>query len=158
VPEITGWLINRRQTWPQAQAETTLQAELAPGLALHGRADRLERGADGASIVDYKTGHAPKAEDLDSGEQVQATHYALLAPDCARVEYLQLRRDDFKSVALAGAALESARDGVRARVLAVLQALHGGAAQPAHGDTDTCDRCDYAGLCRLGARAGAGAS
>jgi ATP-dependent helicase/nuclease subunit B len=84
---------------------------------------------------------------------VQATHYALLAPQCRRVEYLQLRRDDFRSTVIEGAALDDARDGVRQRVVEVLAALQAGAGQPAHGDAETCARCDYAGLCRLGARA-----
>jgi ATP-dependent helicase/nuclease subunit B len=154
VPDIAGWLIARGRDWPQAQAEQTLSAVLDGGLRLHGRADRLEHGALGtSSVVDYKTGAAPQNADIESGEQVQATHYALLAPQCRRVEYLQLRRDDFRSTVIEGAALDDARDGVRQRVVEVLAALQAGAGQPAHGDAETCARCDYAGLCRLGARA-----
>ena len=152
IPEIVGWLIERRQNWPAAWAEYRLERRLEETLELFGRADRLEQNSSGqSSVVDYKTGEAPRKKDMESGEQVQATHYALLAEACVRVEYLTLKRDEFRSVVVEGAELDSARSGVRARVIQVLRALQAQAPLPAHGDARTCERCDYSGLCRKGA-------
>lgn len=153
IPMLVDWLAERGALWPRAQAEVELQREAAPGLRLHGRIDRLETAADGAQcVVDYKTGIAPSLSDVENGESVQATHYALLAEACTQVEYLLLSQDASQaSRALSGEALDDTRQGVRARLVEIHGALHGGAALPAHGDDDSCARCDHAGLCRKGA-------
>lgn len=151
-PLLAGWMAARSGDWPQVQTEQALERELAPGLLIHGRADRLERNRSGEhAVVDYKTGQPPKAADIHNGEKVQATHYALAADACVRVEYLAVRRDDEKTVVVDGDALMDARIGVRDRLRNVYAALRERAPLPAHGDAGTCERCDYHGLCRKGA-------
>lgn len=152
IPPLLDWLAQRSSEWRQVRAEDDLRRELAPGLSVDGRIDRLERRADGAScIVDYKTGAAPKAADVQNGEAVQATHYALLDESCTRVEYLLLQREAKAPVVVEGAELDQARAGVRGRLLRVYEHLRAGAAMPAQGDEASCAYCSHKGLCRKGA-------
>lgn len=156
-PQLAAWLRERAGEWPQAQVEVTLERQLSQHLGIHGRVDRLEQGAAGSSIVDYKTSIAPKPKELQSGESVQATHYALLRDDAVRVEYLQLRREGSEPVAkpvvIEGEMLAETVSAVGERLLTVMQSLQAGAALPAHGSAEVCARCDYRGLCREGSRA-----
>ncbi|MGH8542032.1 MAG: RecB family exonuclease, partial [Stenotrophobium sp.] len=152
VPELAIWLASRGTAWPHVSTELKLGHEIAPGLHLHGRIDRLERAADSEQcVVDYKSGEAPKTADVENGEAVQATHYALIAENCTRVEYLVIKRDAKQSEPVEGEELAEARRGVRKRLLDIFSALREGAALPAQGDEKTCGYCNYAGLCRLGA-------
>jgi len=44
--------------------EAWVEAEITPGLILHGRVDRVDREADGSlHIIDYKTGNMPRQTD-----------------------------------------------------------------------------------------------
>ncbi|MGH8506353.1 MAG: PD-(D/E)XK nuclease family protein [Stenotrophobium sp.] len=152
IPDIASWLAARSATWPRVQPELSLQRALTPELLLHGIADRVESRADGACcIVDFKSGQAPKASDVVSGEAVQATHYALLVEHCVQVEYFVIHRDRKKPVTVEGGELQDARDGVRTRLLEIFSPRDDGIAMPANGNEKVCQYCDYAGLCRHGA-------
>ncbi|HVT34180.1 MAG TPA: PD-(D/E)XK nuclease family protein, partial [Nevskiaceae bacterium] len=153
VPRLVAWMCQRSADWPQAVAEQKLRLALTPALEIHGRADRVERNARGElCVVDYKTGSTPGADDITSGEAVQAVHYALLAPQCTRIEYLPLGRDEKKlPVVVEGEALAETRSGVRTRLLQLHAQLAAGAALPANGEDHVCDFCVHAGLCRKGA-------
>jgi ATP-dependent helicase/nuclease subunit B len=60
-------------------AEANGEAEVA-GVVLHGKADRLDRLADGRlAIVDYKTGKAPSAKAVDAGFALQLGLLGLVA-------------------------------------------------------------------------------
>lgn len=78
---VNGLEADRRATSPRVDPEFTLKQPLDLGdstLTLHGRIDRLEEGADGVRIGDYKTGAAPTDKDILRGEAIQLLVYALL--------------------------------------------------------------------------------
>ena len=97
-----------------ALVEASGTLELAPGVVLRGKIDRIDRLPDGSLVVlDYKTGHPPKPKQLAAGYALQLGLGALL------VEQAGVRRkDDPAAPLLTGAvgALEYwslARDGRR---------------------------------------------
>ena len=83
-------------------AETRGETELG-GVTLHGRADRIDRLADGRlAIIDYKTGQPPQAKAVDAGFALQLGLLGLIAradgfPDAkgdpGAHEYWSLARD-----------------------------------------------------------------
>jgi len=61
------------------KAEQSGEIDVA-GVVLHGKADRLDRLADGNSaIVDYKSGHAPALNAIKSGFKLQLGYLGLIA-------------------------------------------------------------------------------
>lgn len=136
-------------------AEVACERPLPGGPTLHGRIDRLDRGAGGGVVLDYKTGAKISRDALLDGERVQLASYALLRDDVDRVEYWWLT-PDARGGALDATVLEGAElGGVRARVGERLGELYGrlraGAELPAHGDAATCGKCAAAGVCRRAA-------
>ena len=132
--------------------EVDCERPLPGGPTLHGRIDRLDRGADGGVVLDYKTGAKIRDRDLQAGEKVQLPSYALLRDDIARVEYWWLTPDArggaLETTALAGGELRQLRDRVGARLGELYGRLRAGAELPAHGDAAACRHCAAAGVCR----------
>lgn len=145
VPGLLDWL--ERRGPQQVQAEVEYRCEFTPGRSLTGKADRVEAQADGSlTIVDYKTGRPPRRGDVESGESVQLSHYALLDERVRAVEYLPLR-EEHKALRI-DTELESLRAEVGERLASSLRRLAEGAPMPALGDSGTCAWCDFQGLCR----------
>ncbi len=147
------WQLEREQRWVPVAGELPRQRVLAEGavtLSISGRIDRIDRGAHGYAIVDYKTGQVPELREVLAGEQVQLPFYGLVLPQPAvEARYLRLdgpRVDD--KVSLDGEALQTLSEQVRARLLDTQRALRAGAGLPAWGDDATCARCAMQGLCR----------
>ncbi|WP_295529231.1 double-strand break repair protein AddB [Novosphingobium sp. Chol11] len=67
------------------QGRTVLGSELQgdiriDGITIHGRADRIDRKADGSlAVVDYKTGSPPSAKQVENGFALQLGLLALMA-------------------------------------------------------------------------------
>jgi ATP-dependent helicase/nuclease subunit B len=149
IPDYIDWQTAHQAEWHFSDAEQQGRTELAGGRSLHGRLDRIDTGAAGSDILDYKTGGLPKQGEVDSGEEVQLPSYALLTPTLpARVEYLQVDGKVRSGACLEGAELATLADGVRQRLIDVLGAIEAGAALPAWGDAGTCRWCEMDGLCR----------
>lgn len=160
IPAYIDWQMARQHDWQVEACEQALERELAPGVRLRGRLDRVDRPAglrdaaglaDGPrAIVDYKTGQVPKQDDVESGEAVQLPGYALLRDgETRRVEYLQLgSRGINGKVALEGEALQRIKTRVAQRLCTLAGELRQGAALPAWGDDATCRYCEFSGLCR----------
>ena len=149
IPDYITWQIKHQANWHFSAAEQQASLELPGDRTLHGRLDRIDTGKEGADILDYKTGRAPKQEAVDSGEDVQLSSYALLSTTLpARVEYLQVDGKVRSGASLEGAALATLAGGVKQRLIAVLDAIEAGAALPAWGDADSCRWCEMDGLCR----------
>ncbi len=78
----------------EVQIPLPLKGGAKTELALHGRIDRLEEGADGVTITDYKTGAAPKEKDVLEGKSVQLLAYALMLAEegktVASLDYWEL--------------------------------------------------------------------
>jgi ATP-dependent helicase/nuclease subunit B len=149
IPEYIGWQIRHQAEWAFSQAELPLETPLLPGRVLKGRLDRIDSGAGGSAILDYKTGGIPRQADVDSGEEVQLPSYALLLDTLpARVEYLKVDQKVTGGPALEGAALEQLARDTRQRLVTVLADIEQGAPLPAWGDAGTCRYCEMDGLCR----------
>jgi ATP-dependent helicase/nuclease subunit B len=148
-PEYIDWQIARQQEWSFAHAEQDAQIELVNGRVLKGRLDRIDSNASGFAIVDYKTGGIPKQADVDSGEDVQLTSYALLTDSLpARVEYLQVDQKVKTGAVLEGEPLAKLAADVKQRLNSLLEAIDKGSTLPAWGDAKTCQYCEMDGLCR----------
>jgi ATP-dependent helicase/nuclease subunit B len=132
-----------------AAGEYDAERTLAGGYRLEGRLDRLDQAPDGGIILDYKTGRAPKQQEVDTGEAVQLPSYALLSETLpARVEYLELDGKVATGSALQGAELATLTRAVQQRLETLLQDIVHGVPLPAWGDAETCRHCDFDGLCR----------
>ncbi|MAT64876.1 MAG: DNA helicase [Gammaproteobacteria bacterium] len=152
IPEYIDWQITQARDWTVEAVEQRLERPLAPDLILRGRLDRLDRGADGLAIIDYKTGYTPDKAQVEAGEAVQLPFYRLLLDQpVARSSYLPLDdrgRKVSDRVALEDATLEQLSSAVRERLQRLVADLDAGTPLPAWGDELTCRRCDLDGLCR----------
>ncbi len=79
---VNGLEEQRRPQLRSVDAETTVEGALAlddgRSIALHGRIDRVEVGTTGATIIDYKTGKAPREKEILDGRALQLLAYSLL--------------------------------------------------------------------------------
>ncbi len=143
---LLDWLEQRSPA--RVHAEVELTCALGERQLL-GRLDRLEEHGNGTlTVVDYKTGHVASKKEVESAEDVQLLHYAALDARIARAEYLALKRGK-KSVSLEEGLVELRQQALE-RLQAGMRRMQAGAALPAHGDEDTCEHCDYRGVCRKG--------
>jgi len=153
IPTYLAWQLDREEQWRVNAVELKAeQSGLPGGIILHGRLDRIDTDGGQLAIIDYKTGHIPSLEEVESGEAVQLPSYALLAgPDAtvAEVTYLGLdkeRIDD--NVSLKHDELEALCTATGERLAEILAMLRNGAALPAWGDETTCGYCNMKGVCR----------
>ncbi len=139
------WLIERPMPDARFENETPREATLADGLTLHGRPDCTIHTDAGAHVLDYKSGIAPKKRDMDAGEDVQLTAYALFYDDAAAVSYMEMGKH--RAVTLADAELDNARARLRERLVTFKQDANE-RPLPAWADDKDCKYCDYPGVCR----------
>jgi ATP-dependent helicase/nuclease subunit B len=142
--EAEGWLFEG------GEQRRTHALDLPDGatVSLEGRIDRIDRGAAGQSLIDYKLRSADSVKKtLQGGEDVQLAFYTLLQGDAVgEAAYLAL--DEAAPVAFPLADPRAAAHGLRTRVSGLFAALRAGAALPAHGDESACAWCEMRGLCR----------
>ena len=151
IPSYVDWQIERAaRGWEVCGAEVTLERELAPGLRLGGRPDRLDRSEAGTAVLDFKTGKAARLAEVEAGEAVQLPTYALLTETLpARVEYVLLDEDRVRNGAtLEGERLATLATAVGERLAQVVTAIDAGSPMPAWEHPDSCRHCDMDGLCR----------
>jgi len=144
------WQQARSREWRVHAVEVENNCEVNPQLSIGGRLDRLDRGTAGLAVIDYKTGSAPRQEEVASGEAVQLPFYALLAQDAvAEALYLELGKDSVKQGSqLAGEELGALSTALLERLEYLQRRLHQGAGLPAWGDDKVCRYCPMAGICR----------
>ena len=154
IPIYLDWQEQRDRHWRVEATEKVLERRLVVGghsITLRGRIDRIDRGPEGVSILDYKTGSLPETEAVTAGEHAQLPFYALLYPaDIEEVGYVEFKSDRVNaSCRLSGEAVKPLADGYETRLGTMLQALYQETAGlAAQGDAVTCQRCDYEGVCR----------
>ena len=157
IPVYIDWQLQRNQTLRVAMTEHRSESALNAQLRIKGRLDRIDQGAAGYAIIDYKSGGIPKKYEIDTGEKIQLPFYALLAQaeglPVTQVEYLKVGNvNEFESkFAQSGEALQALTQAIGARLQHLMQALHAGQPLPAWEHKDTCHYCDMRGLCRVGA-------
>jgi ATP-dependent helicase/nuclease subunit B len=150
IPDYVDWQLEfARDRRVQAVEVRAVREDLSPGLVLRGRLDRIDRGPDGTTITDYKTGALPAPADVLAGEAVQLPFYALLLPETPQqVQYLALERDKVQAKALADAALADLTRAQAERLHHLAERLRAGAGLPAWGDERTCAYCFASTICR----------
>ncbi|BAZ94811.1 DNA helicase/exodeoxyribonuclease V, subunit B [Thiohalobacter thiocyanaticus] len=152
IPEYIDWQIRQARGWQVESVEQRIERTLDPELTLRGRLDRIDRGAEGLAILDYKTGYTPDQEQVEAGEAVQLPFYRLLLDQpVRRSSYLPLDDRGRKiqdRIALETEDLDHLSRAVQARLETVTAEIDAGAGLPAWGDEATCRRCDLDGLCR----------
>ena len=144
------WMIRRfgAEPSPALETEHEQQKTLDGGPAIGGKLDLVAAASSGRQVVDYKSGKLPGPGEIDKGEDVQLSHYALLEEDAHTVLYLGLGREK-KHLERSGGALNQCRDNARERLLAMHRDFINGAPLPAWGEEKSaCRHCTCEGLCR----------
>lgn len=154
IPAYLDWQMKQQQEWDIYRCENRIDIDLEDGaLQLTGRLDRIDSNTGDAShmIIDYKTGRTAEQEDVDIGENVQLSTYALLDPQASYVSYLSVDSSDQKvetKAQLSGDELYSNRDENRRRLVTMFDQLRQHKDMTAWGDETVCRYCRFSGLCR----------
>lgn len=162
IPAYIDWQITQQENWRVyccEENETTILHQHGfddnheDNLKLVGRLDRIDRHRQNNqhAIIDYKTGKTARQDDVDSGENIQLSMYALLDDSASQVSYLSVDSSDHKVAIksyLQDADLEHNREQNRQRLFELFKQLKSGEALPAWGDENVCAYCDFSGLCR----------
>ena len=155
IPSYIDWQIKQQQNWSVYSTEENIEKETEASTIIFGRLDRVDQNHienNGKHcIIDYKTGRSANQEDVDCGENIQLTTYALLDEAASNIIYLIL--DDSKNkikqgAMLSGEMLESIKYDVLSRLKTMLEMVKQEKELPAWGDTTTCNYCQFEGLCR----------
>lgn len=153
IPAYLDWQLEREAKWRVDAVEIKATRQLPhPGITLQGRLDRIDSDGAQQAVVDYKTGHIPEPEEVESGEAVQLPFYALLAEEGAAVNevaYLALDQEKIKEkVALQDGELHALSQAIGERLAGLVNEMRAGADFPAWGDEISCGYCPMAGICR----------
>jgi ATP-dependent helicase/nuclease subunit B len=146
------WQQQRDKEWAFSEAETDHQAELAKGIELKGRIDRIDKSHSELGIIDYKTSSkTPSQSDVLTGEDIQLSSYALLLEKVKRVEYLKL--DESYGKVSSGAILEDEEltettTQIQNRFVKIIKEIGNHSPLVSNGNEDTCQFCRMSGLCR----------
>jgi ATP-dependent helicase/nuclease subunit B len=150
LPGYLDWEIERQADWQLRDVEVKAEKAFSEHLHMNGRIDRVDQRSGASALVDYKTGRAPKSEQVTSGEAVQLPSYALLIdqPVC-QLDYLEFGKDEVQPQTCAdGEQLRQLMGEVGQRLVQLDQALQQQAPLPAWGDPGTCRYCEFDALCR----------
>ena len=153
IASYINWQIQHQLDWSVYQSEILLETELDSSLKIYGRLDRVDKNKhdNTHAIVDYKTGKTARQEDVDSGENVQLSTYALLDENASEVSYLSVdssyQKVESKSC-LSGDALEENRELNKQRLTGLFKQMKNDTPLPAWGDVVVCRYCNFSGLCR----------
>jgi len=153
IPAYINWQLQHQQDWRFYQSEQQLERELDTSLKIYGRLDRIDKNKedDSHAIIDYKTGRTARQEDVDAGENVQLSTYALLDDDASEVSYLSVDSSQQKvesKACLSGDALQENRELNKHRLTELFSQIRDNTRLPAWGDEKVCAYCDFSGLCR----------
>ena len=146
------WMIERQQeqTILSAQTETKLKKEVAKNLSMMGFADLILQTKNGSILIDYKTGSLAHNKDIQNGEHIQLSSYALLDKDVNTAIYLALgakNKGDHRTMQRKD--LTEYRNKNLQRLLNIKADYDSEQPLSAWGNKqNACRYCDYAGLCR----------
>jgi len=144
--EAAGW------RWHAAEEKHRLDIPTPAGnqVTLVGRLDRIDSGAQGLAVIDYKTTRhgALQRRAKDPTEEVQLVVYALLrGGGVSGALYVTIDREGVHELPLEGD-LAWLTQACRDRLAALIDAMHAGVALPANGTDEACTYCEVHGLCR----------
>ncbi len=150
IAEYISWQVGReREGWRIASLERKGAHLLHPdGMALElaGRIDRVEKSAEGFSILDYKVKSPEALRKMlaDPGEEVQLAVYALLLDEPVQEAAFLSLDGKVTKVSREELLLEENAQ----RLSAVFAMMRQGAGLPAQGIEEVCAYCEIRGLCR----------
>jgi len=153
IPAYINWQIQHQSDWRIFQSEKKLETELETSLKIYGRLDRIDKNKENSThaIIDYKTGKTARQEDVDAGENVQLSTYALLDDEASEVSYLSVDSSQQKvesKSCLSGDALQENRELNKQRLIELFKQMKNNDPMPAWGDDTVCCYCNFSGLCR----------
>ena len=146
------WQKQRQTDWKFKSAESKQQSEILNSITLDGRIDRVDQQQGELGIIDYKTsGKTPSQQDVNNGEDIQLSTYALLLDKVKQVEYLKL--DEAGGKVSSGARLdedllEEITTQTQKRLEVLIKQLQNSSPLVANGEDDYCRFCQFSGLCR----------
>ncbi|MBT8119017.1 MAG: PD-(D/E)XK nuclease family protein [Gammaproteobacteria bacterium] len=153
IPSYIDWQLRHQADWEIFESEKMLESELEGSVKIYGFLDRIDRNKENSThaIIDYKTGMTAMQEDVDSGENVQLSTYALLDDEASEVSYLSVdsshQKVESKSC-LSAEELEINRQHNKQRIVEIFDQMKSGTSLSAWGDDDVCRYCNFSGLCR----------
>ena len=153
IPAYISWQIKQQADWKIFESEKNMEVNLNTDIKIYGRLDRIDKNRQDNSqaIIDYKTGKCANQEDVDIGENVQLSTYALLDKTASIVSYLSLD-SSFQKVEtkafLSGDDLEANRKQNERRLSELFTQIQKQELLPAWGDDNVCRYCNFSGLCR----------
>ena len=157
IPSYINWQIEHQLDWSIYLCEKNLEVVLNiasdEALIVYGRLDRIDQNKDNNThaIIDYKTGKTARQEDIDNGENVQLSTYALLDDAASEVNYLSLDSSKHKVGTrsfLSSDELLINRDQNKQRLITLFSQMKNKHPMHAWGDVTVCRYCDFSGLCR----------
>lgn len=154
IPAYINWQIKHQIDWIIFKSEKNLEVGLGKNdVNIYGRLDRIDKNRQDNSqaIIDYKTGKCANQEDVDIGENIQLSTYALLDKDASIVSYLSLDSSNQKvetKAFLSGDNLDENRELNEQRLTELFKQIHKQQPLPAWGDDNVCRYCNFSGLCR----------
>lgn len=153
IPSYISWQIQHQSDWNIYLSEEIIEKNIDDDIKIYGRLDRIDRHTENKThaIIDYKTGKTASQEDVDNGENVQLSTYALLDEEATDVSYLSVdssnQRVETKSF-LSDENLQSNREENKQRLIALFEQIHDKESLHAWGDSTVCHFCNFSGLCR----------
>jgi ATP-dependent helicase/nuclease subunit B len=146
---LDAQLKSEAEGWYYQNGEVPFEMPLNEELTLHGRIDRVDVQAQGATrVLDYKMMDAGKLRNKlkEPGEDVQLACYAHVY-EADEAAFISIEKDKVVSVAPPQDAPELAQANIE-RLLSLFKQMRAGAAMPAHGVDEACAYCEMRGLCR----------
>lgn len=153
IPAYIHWQIKNQMDWSLFLSEKNLEVLLNNNLNIYGRLDRIDQNNEDNThaIIDYKTGKTARQEDVDTGENVQLSMYALLDKNASEVRYLSVDSSSQKvetKSSLSGENLETNREQNEQRLIEIFKQVKKNHPMNAWGDFTVCRFCNFSGLCR----------
>lgn len=156
IPSYISWQIKHQLDWNTYLSEKNIEVRLddtdKSSITIYGRLDRIDCNENNThAIIDYKTGKTSRQEDVDSGENVQLSTYALLDADANEVSYLSVDSSEQKVETrsfLSGDALQNNREENKQRIITLFGQMKNQTPLHAWGDINVCNYCNFSGLCR----------
>jgi len=153
IPAYINWQIKHQLDWSIFLSEKNLETPLNETVNIVGRLDRIDKSKENNThaIIDYKTGKTARQDDIDSGENVQLSIYAMLDEKANHVSYLSVdssyQKVETKS-SLSGENLDINREQNKQRLIELFKQMKNNEPMPAWGDATVCRYCNFSGLCR----------
>jgi ATP-dependent helicase/nuclease subunit B len=146
---LDAQLKSEAEGWRYQNGEVPFELPLTEELTMHGRIDRVDMQAEGATrVLDYKMTDATRLRNKlkEAGEDVQLACYAHVY-EADEAAFISIEKDKVIAVAPPQELPELAQANIE-RLLAVFAQMRSGAAMPAHGVDEACEYCEMRGLCR----------